>query len=260
MIVAMLLLMQSAVSPADSAAIAAVRAEAEQEPVEAFGEATGHVSIGSIEVADVDGDGYPEAFVAIEPRYQQTPTVLVYSFSAHGLRRLREALVPGRLVPASEKFLSPHGERVAVDMGVANGGSGDLTRVVPLAVEQGLSVITYRTFMHADNRNHFITVVDLSYLPLPTTDTRTCASFDFETVEAMAVGSLSGDAKRRYLVALTPTAITVYRIDRIKDEGYLEKRVWLIPRPETVAGIEKAAWGEVELRLRDGTTAPLGVK
>ena len=147
-----LLLLQALISSSDSATIAAVRAQAEREPVEAIGDRPGLVRVRDVRLLDVNGDGHPEAFVSIEPKFWQTPTILIYSFDAKRPHRLVEALVPGTLVPLSDRFEDPHAYRVAIDLSPAGGGRGNPQAMVETAISEQLSVVDYDDFLHTDLR------------------------------------------------------------------------------------------------------------
>ena len=122
----------------DTTIVAAVRAVATREPVEAFKSGPGLVRVRDIQLLDVDDDGSPEAFVWIDPSFLQTPTILVYTYHRqHGARRLLEGLVPGQLRPVSGRFTDDH----ALGFGLRS-ESGDeqlmqAARDLGIAVERG---------------------------------------------------------------------------------------------------------------------------
>ena len=255
---ALLLLLQTPAPPSDTMTLAAVRAAAEREPVEAFGNAPGLVRVRDIVLLDIDGDGSPEAFVWIEPRFQQTPTVLVYTYDQQrGARRLLEGLVPGKLQPASGHFVDDHTLGFGVDMTV--GGDGrpvDFDRLIAAGVEHSMSLVRYKTFLHTDGRSGFVMFVDLSDRTLPSSTTKTCESFEFSPIEGLVAGPLAG-TRTRYLIALTPSDITIYRFHRIRPNGTIDKESWIRPRPPEVTGVELSPTGDVVLRTRNGQAVPL---
>jgi len=259
MLIHSLLLFQAMLAPTDSAAIAAVRAQAEREPVEAIGGRPGHVSIREIRLLDVNGDGYPEAFVSIEPKFRQTPTILVYSFDAKGPHRLLEALVPGNLVPISGRFEDPHSYRVAIDMHMQRSGTGSTAKMVEAAISSQLSLVEYKDFMHSDMRQGFISYVDLSDRRVPNPQELSCQDFEFELVESLATGTLDGDPVAKYVAAMTEGAISIYRITGIRKNGMLDKRVVILTRPADSEGLATDSAGVIRVRMRDGTTATLAL-
>src|SRR5881409_4371926 len=198
----------------------AVRAAAEREPVEAFGNARGLVSVRGIALLDITGDGSPDAFVWIVPKFRQTPTVLVYTYDPQrGASRILEGLVPGRLQPISGRFVDDHTMGFGVDMTVGGDGKPvDFDRLISAGVENHMSLVRYHTFIHTDGRPGFVMFVDLSERALPSSSTKTCESFEFSPVEGLAAGTLAG-SRTRYLVALTASDITIYRFHGIRPNG-----------------------------------------
>jgi hypothetical protein len=235
-----------------------VRAAAEREPVEAFGTVAGFVRVRDIALLDVDGDGSPEAFVWIEPRVRQTPTILAYTYDRQrGAHRLLEGLVPGRLQAVSGKFVDDHTMGFGVDMTVGGVKKPvDLDHLIAAGVAHGMSLVRYRTFLHADGRKGFVTFVDLSDRALPTLDTKTCDNFEFSSVEALAAGALSGSTTR-YLVALTANDITIYRFRGIRPNGTFDKDSWVRAKPPDVTSLTVSSSADIMLTMRDGRTVPL---
>jgi len=245
----LLLLVQAPRVAPDSTIIAAVRVAAEHEPVEAFGNLPGFVRVRDIVLLDVDGDGVPEAFVWIEPKVRQTPTIVAYAFDQqHGARRLLEGLVPGSPQPVSGRLVDNHTMGFGIDMTVAK--QSDFNILVASGVLHHMSVVGYRTFAHADGRANFVTMVDLSSWKLPSS-TKTCESFEFDPVEALAAGSLGGHGQR-YLVALTPNDVTIYRFRGIRSNGLFDKELWVRPRPPNIVGLAVSVGGVVGLRTPAG--------
>ena len=243
----------------DTIIVAAVRATATREPVEIFKTEKGLVSVHDIQLLDVDGDGSPEAFVSIEPAFRQTPTILVYTYDRqHGARHLLEGLVPGQLRPVSGRFTDDHTIGFGIDMTVGEDGKPvDFDRLIAAAVKNRMSLVRYRTFLHADGRKGFVSFVDLSDRALPTLGTKTCQDFEFSPVEALAAGTLAGMGSNRYLVALTESDITVYHFRGIRSNGTLDKEVWVRRRPTGAAGLRVSPNGEVQLAMSDGRDEPL---
>ncbi len=252
------LLSHTAGLPRDTTVVGAVRATAEREPVEAFGQVAGFVRVRDIALLDIDGDGSPEAFVWIEPKVRQTPTILAYSYDQQrGARRLLEGLVPGRLQPVSGQFVDDHTMGFGVDMVVGeNGKPVDFDRLIAAGVEHGMSLVRYRTFIHADGRKGFVSFVDLSDRALPTPDTKTCRDFEFSSVDALAAGALSGSTTR-YLIVLTTKDITIYRFRAIRPNGTFDKDSWIRARPADAVNLTVSSSGDVVLTMRDGRTVPL---
>ena len=246
-------------APQDSTIVAAVRAVASREPVEAFKDETGFVPVRGIQLLDVDQDGAPEAFVWIDPSFRQTPTVLVYKYDPQrGAHRVLEGLVPGRLQPVSGRFTDDHTMGFGIDMTV--GGDGrpvDFDKLISAAGQTGMSLVRYRTFLHADGRKGFVSFVDLSDRDLPTSGTQTCQDFEFSSVEALAAGTVAGKRTVRYLAALTARDVTVYRFRGIKPNETLDKEVWVRPRLAGTTGLRVAASGEIQVIMGEGRSQAL---
>jgi hypothetical protein len=243
----------------DTTIIAAVRATATRERVEVFKTEKGLVPVRDIQLLDVDGDGSPEAFVSIEPTFRQTPTILVYTYDRQrGARHLLEGLVPGQLQPVSGRFSDDHTIGFGVDMTVGEDGKPvDFDRLLAAAVTNRMSLVKYRTFLHADGRKDFVSFVDLSDRVLPTPGTKTCQDFEFSPVDALAAGTLAGTGSTRYLVALTASDITIYRFRGVRSNGTLDKEVWIRPKPTGATGLRVSPNDEVQLATSDGRGVPL---
>src|SRR5437867_13238186 len=112
--------------------------------------------------------------------------------------------------------------------GVGNAGAFD--QMLASAVKNGMSLVRYRTFLHADGRKGFLSFVDLSDRALPTPATKTCEDFEFSPVDGLAAGTLAGSGSTRYLVALTTKDVTIYLVHGIRSNETLDKKIWLRTR------------------------------
>jgi hypothetical protein len=257
-VTAPLLILRLALQSPDSTPLTAVRAAVEHDPIEAFGSTIGHVRVRGLQQLDLDKDGSPEVFVWIEPSFRQTPTVLVYAYSAsRGVHRFVQALVPGRLRPVSDSLQDSHTLGRAVDMTVGHGEAVDTSKFIAAAVARGMSLVGYKGFFHADMRDGFVSFVSLFDRQLPAGDTATCNSFEFSPVEGVLVGRLEGDTVNPYLVALTDSDLTIYRFYGIAEHGTFNMRSWMRPRPRNVAMLTLQAAGVVAVKTRDGSMSPI---
>jgi hypothetical protein len=243
----------------DSAVLTAVRLAAQRDSIEVFGDVRGSTRIRGVQLLDIEGDGWPEGFVWVDPSFRQTPTILVYTYDPQqGAHRILEALVPGRLYPVSGRFRDSHNLGYGLDWGVAGGKEPvDPDRLIQTAAGLGFSVVRYRTFMHSDSREGFVSFVDLNDRTLPSPETEDCGGFEFSLVQALTAGSLEGDPSGRYLVALTAGDITIYRFRRVRPNGMLDKDTWIRDRPPSATGLHVAAHGQVEILTQDGHSVPV---
>jgi hypothetical protein len=259
MVAVVMLLLQSAALPRDSAIAAAARSIAALEPVEAVAQTRGTVLVRDVRVLDIDGDGRPEAFVWIEPQLRQTPFILVYTRdSAGGMRRLLEGLAPGRLQRVSGRLVDDHTLGFGVDLSVGDDPAKpfDFDKLLSAAYDNGMSLVQYRTFVHADHREGYLDYVDLTDRALPHATTNTCESFEFSRVDALATGTLAGSATPA-LAVLTTDDITIYRFGGIRPNGTLVKQVTMRDRPANVIGLRLSPAGQILLLKSDGTASPL---
>jgi len=81
--------------------------------------------------------------------------------------------------------------------------------------------------------------------------TQTCEDFEFSPVEALAAGRLSANG-RQYLIALTTSAITIFRFKGIRSNGMFDKESWIRGRPPGVLGLVLSESGVVGLQTSDG--------
>ena len=243
-----------AIQAPDSTVLAGVRAAVEREPIEAFGAERGAVQVRGIQLLDIDGDGTPEAFVWLSPSFRQTPTILVYAYTAGtGAHRLSESLAPGQLQPVSGRSRDPHTLGRALDMTIGSGKAPlDTLKFLSTAATKGMSVVWYRTFVHADFRDGFATFTDLTDRVLPASDINTCGGFEFSQVDGLFAGRLAGDTVHRYLVALTTRDVTIYHFTGLGPQARLAKQTWMRPRPGDVTALVRMPDGRVGLQDRQG--------
>ncbi len=225
-----------------------------QVPIENFTSDTGTFSVGGVAFLDVEHKGAPLAFVWIAPTYRQTPTILVFRVDpVAGAHILREGLAPGRLVSRSSPLHDPHTLGVAMDMSGMESATESIFRKM-MDRSDSLSFVRYQTFLHTDSRQGVVTYLDLTDYVVPG-GRQNCANIEFGIVTGAASGTLDGDTKREYLVALTDQDVTIYRFDEVRDDGTFDKRIWMRQRPPGVTGIRTGANGQVEFcprgRIRD---------
>jgi len=242
----------------DTTIIRSVREDLARAPLEVFGKDTGRATVGDVALLDIDGDGTPEAFVAIHPTFRKTPTVVVYKYLPAGPpHRLFEALAPGRIGHFSGRLTDAHSLGRAMDMTIGRVPNPlENFKFVTSLGGRGSSVVRYPTFYHIEIRDASVNYVDLSDRKV-SGDATTCAGLDFSPVDGLVSGRLVGDTAHRYLVALTAKDIAIYRFDGIGVWDMLLMQTWMRDRPKSATGVVTAADDQVSLVMRDGTTVPL---
>jgi hypothetical protein len=115
-----------------------------------------------------------------------------------------------------------------------------------------MSTVRYRTFLHADMRDAFVTYLDLSDRNLPDAETVTCEQFEFSALDGLAAGYLDGDSLRTYLVALTTDDLTIYRFDGFGQGDTFRKRSWTQPRPVGASALEVLPGRRIAVRTHNG--------
>jgi len=220
----------------------------EAAPIERLENFSGSTRVTDVLLSDLDGDGVPEAVVSVRPALRQTPTLLIFRRSGSGRwERIIEGLAPGRLAPLSGAFEDSHVHRVGADLTAGDGSPESVQRVLTAGPASKMSLVAYRGWFHGDVRVGATYVVDLSSWSLPKGTTNTCERFEFSLPQGVVAGTLTGAGAQRYLVALTDSDVTIYRIDAITPDGRLVQRSWLLPRPSGATALALATDGSVQL-------------
>lgn len=240
-----LVLLQTPAPRPDPLVVAALAADR----IEVFDSAVGHPKLVKAVPMELNGDTIPEWAVAIQPDFRQTPTILIYRRGSDGaLVRIVEGLAPGRLVPVDGSQRDTHTFGVGVDFTPESTGTPlDTTNLMRMANRTGLSIVGYGTFFHADMRSRTTYVIRNSGKTVPADTSLSCAHFQFAPVLDLAYGTLRGDPANRYLVALTPGQITLYRFSALSADGWIEKRTIVRDVPEGRARLERNGSGEIAL-------------
>src|SRR6476469_146412 len=151
--------------------------------------------LGAIE-ADLDGDGVPEAVAWIAPVLRQTPTVLIFRRDVAGKHwtRIREGLAPGDLEEVHSSRIDLHTLGDGIDMSAGNSADSTIAHLFAVGATNGMSLVAYKGFLHADQRNDATFVVDLRATALPKEGALTCEQFEFSDVDAVAFGPAADGA------------------------------------------------------------------
>src|SRR5207245_7646432 len=87
--------------------------------------------------------------------------------------------------------------------------SSMVVRLLATARTQGMQIVRYPDFFHVDERSHAAQYVDIASAS-PGFHEKTCVSFEFSTVEALALGSVGSGKVGCYLAALTTVAVDLF--------------------------------------------------
>lgn len=227
-------------------------------PIEAFDTVIGKTVVRSAMMIDLDQQGDSEVVAVLAPAYRQTPTLIFFrQDSAGGLQRIAEGLAPGALIPLSRTQGDSHVLRVGVDMVAANGAPIDTVKFVQIANANKMSLVVYRTFMHADMRTGATFFIQQSGTELPAGNDGTCLDFEFSPIVDAAYGTLAGGGEARYLVVLTKGLLTFYSFNGVSATGWLSKTTWTRPVDPSTTGFARLRNGNIALAGgREGIEAP----
>ncbi len=198
---------------------------------EVFGDKPYRMRVNNTIVADIDGDGEEEVVLHVTPHFLQSPTIIIFKVAKDlEVRRVIEGLAPGPLVSPSGNFLDSHTLGEAVDLTIGKGQSDPEKRreVARLALEKMGGVVEYLNFIHMDGRKGKGSYVDMTNLAkLPTRET--CENFEFSMPDEVAV-RLNNDGRGNYLLARVGKSVYSYKIHKIRDDGFLDKTLTVIPK------------------------------
>ena len=184
---------------------------------------------------DVDNDGAKELIVLYFPHYRQSAPIIIYKINSDlKVNRIMEGLAPGPLQPVSGDYLDAHtlGEGVDIELPKAS----SLEEIRNAFTMQGLSgFAAYDTFYHIDGRKGRPWFIDMRGVNVPG-NKHDCGSFEFSRVKQVAVGGLREDPTKNYLAAWVGDSIYVYLVTAVSSEGILDKKLWVIQKPQDFNG------------------------
>ncbi len=193
---------------------------------EQFGKTSYRTKVNNAIVADVDDDGEDEVVLHVTPHYRQSPTILIFKVSKDlKVTRVIEGLAPGPLVPVSGGYLDSHTRGQAMDLTLGKEQTNPEKRktFVATALEKMGNVVEYKNFIHMDERKGKGSYVDMTGLAKPPKGD-TCEAFEFSMPDAVVVLP-KDDGSGNYLMASVGKLIYVYKIHKIRSDGFLEKTV-----------------------------------
>ncbi len=71
---------------------------------------------------------------------------------------------------------------------------------------------------------------------------------------------MKNDRKRNYLAASVQKKLWIYRIDAFNDNGILDKKLWVVPKPVDFSELLPSQDGNIVYRDAKGRTKDLDVK
>jgi hypothetical protein len=226
-----LLLVSTGIAQSDF--VAETRAFVQEMPFEAFDDARGTAHIRDTKTLDIDGDGEGEVLVLVEPRFRQTPSISIFTRGPTGEPlQIFEALAPGPVVPVDGVRRDVHAVGLGIDMSASGeDASLDAGMLAGMARQQGMSLVVYESFMHAELGSGFSYFLGKSDSSLPNGTGDTCETFQLSHVDSWAIGSVPGSNDEARLVVLTAEIVSVYQIRGVSADGVLDKTLVQLPRP-----------------------------
>lgn len=187
------------------------------------------IKVSDIKIGDLDGDGIDEVVVAVNPHYQQSPTILIFQVNKKlKVTRVIEGLAPGPLIPVSGDQIDSHTLGLGVDFSVSGKNGKPINReFIDITMKQFKGVVAYKSFIHADHRSGYGMYIDMKHIEsVPKKDN--CEAFEFSTVEEIMIARRDGD-DTNWLVAKIGDALYAYKIRKITKEGFLDKTMKIFP-------------------------------
>lgn len=202
-----------------------------EEYPELFGDKPYHIRPTGFDIGDLDGDGVDEVVVSFEPHYRQSPTIMIFKVdNKMKVKRLTEALAPGRLVPVSGDYLDSHTIGFGIDMSPSEKDfkkPNVMKDFTEIALQEMGNVVEYKDFLHVDGRKGKGIFIDMTHIKNPPKD-RTCESFEFEKVKAVRIMRRKTDGVP-VILAATEKEAYMYTIKGISKNGMLDKELKIVP-------------------------------
>ncbi len=236
----------------------------EEEYPELFGDQPYRTKMEDALIVDLDGDGRKEVVALYHPHYRQSPFIVIYLLTKNNkVTRLREGLAPGDLVPVSGDYLDSHTLKVQdevqsidFEIGEQQGDPKARAKMRDVAMGKAVNLVEYRTFFHMDGRKGKGTYIDMTQVSKLPKD-KTCESFEFAQVESISAGHVLKDKERTYLAASVQKKLWIYRVDAYNDNGILDKKLWVVPKPADFRELLPAQEGNIVYRDAKGKTKEL---
>ncbi len=227
---------------------------------EQIGDAVYRMRAENLVIADVDGDGQPEAIAHYTPHYRQSPTIVIYRVAQDmTVVRVREGLAPGPLQTLTGEFLDSHVTADAVDIDIADRQTDVASRrkLVDSILDQFGSVVEYANFFHVDGRKGNGTYIDMTGVPPP--EAKTCESFEFSAVGGISVGVVPSLGDAVLLAAWVKDKVYLYRIKAFTSLGMIDKEMWTVDAEADFRGFPEGPRRDLEYLTSSGDAKPFVV-
>jgi len=231
----------------------------EQEYSEVFDDIQHKVRIEDVEMIDLDHDVHNEMILLINPYYRQSPTIVLFQISQdYGVRRIKEGLAPGPLVPVTGNYIDPHTLGGSVDFTIEDDdnkhGSTETNlkdkSIIEMVLDSKGHIVEYKNFFHMDTRDGLGGYIDMSHQE-EFADEESCESFEFSFVDEIYSGYM-GDQKHNFLITVVKDSIYIYQIDKIFENGLIKKKMWITPKPAEFKRFIKNSPGPIVYQTTEG--------
>ncbi len=193
-------------------------------------------------ISNIDGDNSTEVFLLINPYFAETAPIYIYQIAVDGgVTRVKEALAPGQPIPRNSHQPSGHSGGQGMDMTLE--GKTTLQRkrkFVETSMKHGMTVVEFPNFFHGDHRASLGGgYVDLRHAK-KTFDEPSCESVQLARPSALQVGKIKGK-QGNILAVVVDKEIWLYRISRIPEDGFLEKKIATIKLPKDFVRFDRTS-------------------
>lgn len=193
-------------------------------------------------ITNIDGDNKKEVFLLINPYFAETAPIQIYQIGEDGVvTRVKEALAPGQPVVRGENQLSGHIGGMGMDMTLQ--GQSTLQRkrkFVEASMKHGMTVVEFPDFFHGDHRASLGGgYVDLRHTKRVFKEP-SCSPVQLAKPSSLQVGKIKGK-QGNVLAVVVDKEIWLYRISRVTQDGFLEKKIATIKLPKDFVRFDRTA-------------------
>lgn len=213
------------------------------EYLELYGGQYYKIRLRGYEVIDIDRDGTIEVFLMIYPHYHQTAPIVIYQIKGNNVSRVFEALAPGPLVNRSGEYLDCHTMGLGID--AANILDKENKQVNPDTIiawanKRGkqTNIVVYNKFIHIGVSEGKGSFVDMRHQK-EFQDALNCEKFQFSCPDEMISGYLNDDSKNKYLICKVKDRLFIYKINKIRPDGIIDKEMKEYDLPDDFVKFDK---------------------